>query len=268
MTGTLEEREKALAKTLASLDSCIIAYSGGLDSVFLAVMASRHVAGRVLCVTVADASTPARDLQSAKETAEAHKLEHLVINARIHPDTRRNSKDRCYSCKSELFRRLDSIRAAEGLEAVLDGENASDCKDDRPGSRAARERGVLSPLANAGLAKDDIRILARKLGIGEWDRPASACLSSRVPFGTSIDDAVLKKIDRTEDYIRSKGIRMVRARAEGNGTRLELGQDENTEKNRLALRAAETEIKAFGWEHVEIDPQGYVPAGLRKKNGR
>jgi uncharacterized protein len=214
-------------------------------------------------VTIADASTPERDLQSARNAAIKHNLEHIVIAYEILPGVRKNERDRCYHCKHHLFRMLDGIGVKEGLAAILDGENSSDSDDDRPGSRAAREMGILSPLAEAGLTKNDVRELANVMGIEEWDRPASACLCSRVPFGTEIDDAILRRIDITEDFIRSKGISTVRARVEGRGIRLELGQDENTEENRALVEALVPEIARLGWERVQIDKGGYVPAGLR-----
>jgi uncharacterized protein len=268
MSG-LKERSDSLAGQLKRIPSCVIAFSGGLDSLFLCIMASKHVPGRVLCVTVVDQSTPECDIASSDAAASGHGLEHILISARLEPEVRKNPRDRCYYCKSGLFRKLEEIRSREGLVEILDGENASDKEDDRPGSRAARECGVISPLAEAGLTKADIRTLAKEMGLEEWDRPASACLSSRVPFGTRLDDDTLRRVDATEQFIRSKGIRMIRARAEGGGTRLELGPGENTPENRAMLEALEGEILAFGWATVTIDPSGYVPAGLRsRKNGQ
>lgn len=266
MDTELRLKEQALACQLEKIPSCVIALSGGLDSIFLAAMAKSHVPGRTVCATVVDPSTPDCDILSAKEAAARHGLEHIVLISGIHPDVRRNSPERCYICKSQIFQKLEEIREREGLAKILDGENASDSGDDRPGSRAARECGIISPLSDANLTKQDIRMLAKSAGIQEWDRPASACLSSRIPYGTEISNETLKKIDATEQFIRSKGIRMIRARSEGDCTRLELGQDENTEKNRALLGALLKEIKSFGWASVKIDPTGYVPAGLRNKN--
>ncbi len=265
MNSELREKELALIGILEKIPSCVIAFSGGLDSAFLGIMANEHVPGRVVCATVADASTPECDLDTARKLTSNQGIEHIIIVSSIHPAVRNNPPDRCYHCKSQVFQRLEEIRAREGLETILDGENASDSSDDRPGSRAARECGILSPLAEAGLTKQDIRELAREIGLEVWDRPASACLSSRIPFGTRLDDDVLRKIDRTEDFIRSKGIRMIRARVEGDGIRLELGQDENTPENRAMLESLSPEIGSLGWKKVDIDPSGYVPAGLRRK---
>lgn len=266
MDAELRGKELALANNLEKIPSCVIAFSGGLDSIFLAAIAKTKVPGRTVCATVVDPSTPDCDIQSAKTAASRQGLEHIIIISGIHPDVRRNSPERCYICKSQIFQKLEEIREREGLAKILDGENASDSGDDRPGSRAARECGIISPLADAHLTKQDIRMLAKSAGISEWDRPASACLSSRIPYGTEIVDDTLRKIDATEQFIRSKGIRMIRARAEGNGTRLELGQDENTEKNQAMLEALFREIKSFGWASVKIDPAGYIPAGLRSRN--
>jgi uncharacterized protein len=269
MDKELRERELRLAGILKDIPSCVIAFSGGLDSVFLSIMARKHVPGRVICATVVDASTPDCDMESARKIAAEYGLEHVIIISGIHPDVRKNPRDRCYHCKSQVFRKLEEIRAREGLAAILDGENSSDSGDDRPGSKAARECGIISPLAEAGLTKADIRELARSMGLEVWDRPASACLSSRVPFGIELDDEVLRKVDTTEQFIRSKGIRMIRARVEGKSTRLELGRDENTKENRAMLASLEAEIKALGWRSMTIDPSGYVPAGLRRKeNGK
>jgi len=269
MANPLKEKELALARILKDIPSCVIALSGGLDSIFLAAKAKEHVPGRVLCVTIADASTPECDLDSARNFTSQKGLEHTVLVSNIHPEVRKNTKDRCYFCKRQIFTRLEELRAREGLVKILDGENASDSSDDRPGSKAARECGIISPLALANLTKDDIRILANEMGVVEWNRPASACLSSRVPFGTPLNDDILRKVDSTEQFIRSNGIRMIRARVEGDGIRLELGQDENTEENRVMLASLEQQILAFGWNSMTIDKSGYVPAGLRRKeNGK
>lgn len=265
---SLEEKQKKLAGSLSPLQSCLIAFSGGLDSVYLAVMAKTHVPGRVLCVTISDPSTPKRDIESAKESAESHGLEQLIIRSEIPPEVLINTHERCYRCKSALFIKLEAIREKEGLAKILDGENASDSDDHRSGSRAAREHGILSPLAAAGLTKSDIRKLARNAGLKVWDRPSSACLASRIPFGTAIDTATLEKIDATEDFIRSKGIRMIRARLEGNGTKLELGRDENTPENRAMLESLAEEIMRYGWKTARVDPTGYMPSGLRQKHDR
>lgn len=265
MTKDIDKNQQFLVELLNGIPSCLLAFSGGLDSVFLAVMAKANIAGRVLCITVVDSSTPTSDLRSAKEVAKHYGLEHVIINSEIHSSVRSNPIERCYYCKKQLFGLLEEIRVTEKLAAILDGENASDCMDYRPGSKAARECGVLSPLADSGLSKDDIRVLAKEMGIKVWDRPQSACLSSRVPFGTALDDMILKRVDCTEDFIRSKGIRLIRARVEKSGVRLELGQAENNEDNWTILRSLESEIKQLGWEAVTIDPSGYVPAGLREK---
>lgn len=265
MTGEPVSKEQKLVAILGGLKGCVIAFSGGLDSTYLAVMAKRHARGRVLCVTLIDQATPSRDAENARDAARRYGLEHLVVEGDIPADVRANSPERCYICKRRLFTLLDTIRERNALETVLDGENASDADDDRPGARAARELGIRSPLAEAGLTKPEIMELAWNARIAEWDRVPSACLSTRITSGTHIDDATLRKVDLTEEFIRSKGIRMIRARAEGPAVRLELGQAENTPENRALLAALEAEIAAFGWRSVQIDPSGYVPAGKRRR---
>jgi len=266
MTTQVFEKEQKLIEILKGIPSCLIAFSGGLDSAYLSVIANTHVPGRVMAVTVVDASVPESDLEMASKIAIDNNIEHLIINIEINQKVRLNSEDRCYHCKHHLFEMLDAIRVQENLQTMLDGENASDAQDNRPGTRAAREWNVYSPLASANLSKTDIRILAKKIGLESWDRPQSACLSSRVPTGTVIHDETLRKIDLTESLIRSRGIRMIRARVEDFGTRLELGQEENNLQNQELLRTLEPEIKKLGWDRVTIDSTGYVPSGLRRKH--
>jgi uncharacterized protein len=266
MTNNVFEKEQKLIEVLKSVPSCLVAFSGGLDSAYLCMMAKTHVPGRVMAITVVDASVPESDLETAKKITSLNNIEHQIVEDEIDEKVRENPEDRCYHCKYHLFQMLDAIRVQEVLDAILDGENASDSKDNRPGTMAAREWGVSSPLAAANLNKDDIRILAKKIGLESWNRPQSACLSSRVPTGTAITDETLRKIDLTESLIRSRGIRMIRARVEGTGTRLELGQDENNPQNHDILKTLEPDIIKLGWDAVTIDPTGYVPSGLRRKN--
>lgn len=259
------EKEQRLISVLEDLESCIVAFSGGLDSAYLSVMANKHVKGRVLCVTLADPSTPRMDLESSIKLAEKEGLEHRVIQEDLLPDgVVKNPSDRCYFCKSCLFQRLNGIADEEGLAVVLDGENASDMDDNRPGRRAALEQKIRSPLLEAGLHKDDIRMLAESMGLEEAGRPPSACLSSRVPTGTQIENEMLGLIDSTEEIIRARGIRLVRARQEGRGVRIELGVEENTLENIELLRSMEKELRKLGWSWVAIDLGGYMPAGKRE----
>jgi uncharacterized protein len=266
MTNDVFEKEQRLIEILKGTSSCLIAFSGGLDSAYLCTMANTHVPGRTLAVTVLDASVPENDLETAKNVALLSGVEHQIVKDDVNEKVRQNPKDRCYHCKYHLFQKLEAIRVQENLQTMMDGENASDAQDNRPGTRAAREWNVSSPLASANLSKEDIRILAKKIGLESWNRPQSACLSSRVPTGVAISDEILRKIDLTESLIRSKGIRMIRARVEDSGTRLELGQEENTHKNHELLRTLEPDIKKLGWDSVTVDPTGYVPSGLRRKN--
>ncbi len=265
MNNDVLEKEQKLIEILQSTPSCLIAFSGGLDSSYLCMMAKRHVPGRVMAATVVDASMPESDLAMARKILNSNNIEHRIIESCIDEKVRLNLEDRCYQCKHLLFKRLEAMRIQEGIRVIMDGENASDSQDNRPGTRAAREWNVSSPLASARLTKADIRILAKKISLENWDRPQSACLSSRVPTGTAISDETLRKIDLTESLIRSKGIRMIRARVEGKGLRLELGQEENTEGNRAMVESLAPEIAKLGWERIKIDPGGYVPAGLRNR---
>ena len=256
----LEGKAAALDVRLAGLDSLLIAYSGGVDSAFLAVTAARLLGPRTLCVTGDSPSYPERHRDLAIGVARAFSLRHEIIHTDelSRPEYRANPANRCYYCKHELYTHLTAMAAARGFAAVADGSNADDRGDYRPGRQAAREFGVISPLDEAGLTKADIRELARRAGMSTWDEPASACLSSRIPYESEVTDEKLRTIEAAERVLRSLGFRIFRVRHHDTIARLEIGRDE-------LPRAIEPEVadyidralRAVGYQYVVLDLRGY-----------
>jgi uncharacterized protein len=269
---TLREREAALYRRLEALPSLIVAYSGGVDSAFLAWAATRALGDRALSVTADSASYPDRHRQMALALALQFHFRHEIIQTGEldSPDYRANHADRCYHCKHELFTRLAALAAERGVAAVADGSNADDRGDYRPGRRAAAEFGVISPLDEAGLTKADIRTLAREAGLPTWDEPASACLSSRIPYFSEVTEEKLRVIEEAEEAVRALGFRVIRVRHHGEIARLEVAREEMP-------RLLEPEISdritaaltALGFRYVAVDLKGYrlgsLNAGLSLK---
>ena len=213
-TADLEEREAALNGVLAELPSLIVAYSGGVDSAYLAYAATRTLGPHALCVTADSPSYPQRHREMALRLAREFGFRHEIIRTdeMARPEYRANPANRCYFCKHELYTHLSAIARDRGIPAIADGSNADDRGDYRPGRQAAKEFGVLSPLDAANLTKDDIRELSRRAGLPTWDEPASACLSSRIPYFSEVTDEKLRMIERAEAVLRDLGFRICRVR--------------------------------------------------------
>src|SRR5215467_2709333 len=253
-----EAKERALCDTLASLDSVIVAYSGGVDSAYLAYIAHRTLGDRALAVTADSPSYPERHRQLAIRIARDFGLRHEIIhtNELDRPEYRANPENRCYYCKHELYTHLSRI-AANHQAVVVDGNNADDRGDYRPGRQAAREFGVRSPLDEVDLGKGEIRELSRRAGLPSWDEPASACLSSRIPYHTEVTDAKLRTIERAEQSLRALGFRLFRVRHHDELARIEIARDEMARA--LDPDVAETivrELKAAGYRYVSLDLRG------------
>jgi uncharacterized protein len=250
----------ALEARLEALGSVVVAYSGGVDSAFLAVIAARVLGDRSLCITADSPSYPDRHRDLAIGTARAFGLRHEMVHTSEldNPDYRANPANRCYYCKHELYGRLTAVARARGFAAVVDGSNADDRGDYRPGRQAAREFGVLSPLDEADLSKDEIRALARDAGMTTWDEPASACLSSRIPYHSEVTEAKLRTIEAAEGVLRTLGFRVFRVRHHDAIARLELGRDEMARALEPDVAAEiDRALRALGYAHVAIDLRGY-----------
>ncbi|MBI4410581.1 MAG: ATP-dependent sacrificial sulfur transferase LarE [Gemmatimonadetes bacterium] len=254
---------------LRSCGSVCIGYSGGVDSVFLARVAADALgAERVLAVTGRSAAYPAVQLEQARECARRFGIPHLEIwtDELSDPNYAANPTNRCYFCKTELWGRLQALAAERGLAVVLDGSNADDVADFRPGMQAAREHGVRSPLLEVGLTKAEIRALSRRLGLPTWDQPASPCLSSRLPYGLAVTPERLQQVERAEEALRALGFREFRVRHHGDAARLELAPGELARAAAAAPEIA-TRVASAGFTSVLLDVEGYRRGALNEALG-
>jgi len=263
VTDALAPRLADLERTIAGMGSVIVAYSGGVDSTFVAAVAREVLGKRALAVTGVSPSVPPSEVEEAKALARGIGIAHELIDTREmdDPEYVANSPARCFHCKDELYGHLAAIARERGFACVIDGCNLDDTGDFRPGRRAAAAHGVRSPLVEADLTKDDVRTLSRERGLPTWDKPAMACLSSRIPYGTPVTVEALGRIGDAEAYLRSLGVRQLRVRHHDDVARIEA--DEAGLALLIARRAEVVErLKALGYLYVTLDLSGYRSGSL------
>jgi uncharacterized protein len=263
----LDVKARALADLVTGFESVVVAFSGGVDSAYLAHVATSALGPKALAITANSSSYPehhrAMALRLASEFGLAH--EFIATDEMARPEYRANPENRCYYCKHELFSRLTEIAAARGFRVVVDGSNADDRGDYRPGRQAAREFGVRSPLDEIGLTKAEIRELSRRAGLPTWDEPASACLSSRIPYHSEVTPEKLRTIERAEDALRALGFRVCRVRHHDTLARVEIGRDEMARALEPEMRAAiARELRTAGYRYVTLDLDGYRTGSLNE----
>jgi pyridinium-3,5-biscarboxylic acid mononucleotide sulfurtransferase len=261
----MDPKERALFDVLRDLKSVIVAYSGGADSAYLAWAAKEVLGEHAVAITADSASLPESHKLDAEEFARAHGIRHEYIETREfdNPAYVANNPDRCFHCKDELFTRLDQVARERGIAHVVYGVNVDDLGDYRPGQRAAKLHEVKAPLVEAGLTKTEIRELSKRAGLKTWDRPASACLSSRIPYGTPVTIQNVKTVDRGEDAIRALGFRQFRVRFHGDIVRLEIAPEEMDRAMTPDMAREFTSIfKKLGFHYVTLDLEGYRQGSL------
>ena len=256
----LAPKMQALEKRLSEMGSVLVAFSAGTDSSFLLAMAHRVLGDRCLAVTAESPSVPQREVDEARQIAAQMGVRHKIVptNELELSQYACNEPDRCYHCKKRLFSILKRMASEERIAFVLDGSNADDQRDYRPGARAGVEQGVKSPLQDLGLTKDDIRKASRALGLPTADKPAAACLASRIPYGTPITENALKSVDAAESALQELGFRQVRVRASGDTARIELEPSDIVRAASEDLRGQiVARVKRAGFKFVTLDLQGY-----------
>ena len=263
---TLEQKARKIKSLILEMDSALVAFSGGVDSTLVLALAHDVLGEKALAVTAQSASMPDREMKACHQLAKEIGVKHLVVKTEemSNPNYRANPANRCYHCKTELYSSLKKVAQQENILNILNGTNTDDLGDYRPGLESAREQGVRSPLVEAQFSKQEVRELSRMMKLSIWNKPAMACLSSRIPYGQPVTEEKLAMIEQAEDLLLSLGFTQVRVRHLGTLARIELDKNEmpRYQNDKSIQKAVQEKFRSLGFNSVMLDPEGYRMGSL------